>query len=91
MILTKALVCMDLTGNPIEGTIPEEICNAPNATILSTCDLGNSDCSCCQQCSPGTIVNAQVCDWGPVDIDSIPTEVTARFLGYDFNSTASSD
>jgi hypothetical protein len=85
MILTPPLECMDLTGNPIKGTLPVEICDAPRAKILSTCDLGNSDCSCCEQCFEGSINSPQACDFyyatDDTNIDRIPDEVKARFLG----------
>jgi hypothetical protein len=91
---------MDLTGNSIEGTLlPEEICGAPQANILSTRDLGNSDCSCCEQCFAGDVDSDRVCDFlfasNGADmghnIERIPDEVIAMFLGYAFNSTTYSD
>ena len=94
---------MDLTVKTSqEGTLPEEICYAPRAKMLSTCDLGNSDCSCCEQCSAGGLPGeAQVCDFfyegdsdnifqNAINFDSIPEEVRAGFLGYDLNSTEAS-
>jgi hypothetical protein len=82
MILTPPLECMDLTGNPIKGTLPVEICDAPRAKILSTCDLGNSDCSCCEQCFEGSINSPQVCDFNDANMDRSAEELASRFLGY---------